>query len=52
MAALHHCGALTYTQQKAIEESEKAIAALDVLPDSEFKEALVSLAKISVDRNH
>lgn len=52
VAALHHSGALTYTQQKAIEESEKAIAALDILPDSDFKEALVSLAKISVDRNH
>ncbi|PIW61415.1 MAG: octaprenyl diphosphate synthase [Shewanella sp. CG12_big_fil_rev_8_21_14_0_65_47_15] len=52
VAALHHCGALTYTQQKAIEESEKAIAALAVLPDSDFKTALISLAKISVDRNH
>lgn len=52
VAALHHCGALTYTQQKAIEESNKAIAALAVLPDSDFKTALISLAKISVDRNH
>jgi len=52
VAALHHCGALTYTQQKAIEESNKAIAALAALPDSDFKTALVSLAKISVDRNH
>lgn len=52
VAALHQCGALTYTQQKAIKESEKAIAALAVLPDSDFKEALITLAKISVDRNH
>ncbi|MGL5046612.1 MAG: octaprenyl diphosphate synthase [Shewanella sp.] len=52
VAALHHCGALNYTQQKAIQESEKAIAALSVLPDSDYKRALVTLAKISVDRNH
>ncbi len=52
VAALHHCGALTYTQQKAVEESDKAIAALSILPDSEFKTALISLAKIAVDRNH
>lgn len=52
VAALHHCGSLNYTQQKAIEESNKAIAALSVLPDSDFKTALISLAKISVDRNH
>ncbi|SIR28910.1 octaprenyl-diphosphate synthase [Shewanella morhuae] len=52
VAALHHCGALNYTQQKAIEESEKAIAALSILPDSDYKQALVTLAKISVDRNH
>ncbi len=52
VAALHHCGALNYTQQKAIEESEKAIEALSILPDSDYKQALVALAKISVDRNH
>ncbi|MCS6204261.1 octaprenyl diphosphate synthase [Shewanella baltica] len=52
VAALHHCGALNYTQQKAIEESEKAIKALSILPDSDYKQALVALAKISVDRNH
>lgn len=52
IAALHHCGALNYTQQKAIEESEKAIAALSIFPDSDYKSALIALAKISVDRNH
>jgi octaprenyl-diphosphate synthase len=52
VAALHHCGALNYTQQKAIEESEKAIAVLSILPESDYKQALIALAKISVDRNH
>ncbi|MCF1427825.1 MAG: octaprenyl diphosphate synthase [Shewanella sp.] len=50
--ALNHCGALDYTHQRALEESEKAIAALTPLPDTDFKTALVSLAKLAVARNH
>ncbi|WP_076407432.1 octaprenyl diphosphate synthase [Shewanella sp. UCD-KL12] len=50
--ALHNCGALKYTEQRAMEESEKAIAALSIIPDSEYKQALVSLAKIAVARSH
>lgn len=52
VAALHECGALEYTQNKAIEESNKAIAAISILPDSDAKTALISLAKIAVERNH
>ena len=37
---------------KTAEEAEKAINALSVLPASEYKEALVSLAKFSVQRNY
>jgi octaprenyl-diphosphate synthase len=44
--------AITYTEQRADEEAEKAINALSVLPASEYKEALVSLAKFSVQRNY
>lgn len=44
--------AITYTEQRADEEAEKAISALNVLPDSEYKEALTLLAKFSVQRNH
>ncbi len=50
--ALNHCGALDYTHQRAVEESDKAIAALAPLPDTDFKTALVSLAKLAVARNH
>lgn len=50
--ALHHCGALKYTAQKAQEEAEKAIKALDILPDSDYKQALISLARISVERTY
>jgi octaprenyl-diphosphate synthase len=44
--------AITYTEQRADEEAEKAIKALDVLEESEYKEALVMLAKFSVQRNY
>ncbi|MDB2386795.1 octaprenyl diphosphate synthase [Shewanella sp.] len=52
LAALKNCGALEYTEQRAIEESNKAISALAILPDSAYKTALVSLANIAVQRNH
>ncbi len=43
--------AITYTEQRAEEEVEKAINALSVLADSEYKDALTLLAKFSVQRN-
>ncbi|MCL1049130.1 octaprenyl diphosphate synthase [Shewanella abyssi] len=52
LSALKRCGALEYTEQRAQEESDKAIAALAILPESEYKTALISLARIAVQRNH
>lgn len=52
LAALDRCGALDYTFKRAHEESDKAIDALSILPDSKYKQALISLAKIAVERNH
>ncbi|KFZ39219.1 octaprenyl diphosphate synthase [Shewanella mangrovi] len=52
VAALNDCGALDYTYQRAIEESEKAIAALAPIAESDFKQALIGLAKIAVSRTH
>ncbi|QQX81195.1 octaprenyl diphosphate synthase [Shewanella sp. KX20019] len=52
LSALKRCGALEYTEQRAQEESNKAIAALAILPESEYKTALISLAKIAVQRNN
>ncbi|PHQ72521.1 MAG: octaprenyl diphosphate synthase [Shewanella sp.] len=52
LVALNNCGALKYTHNRALEESDKAIAALACIPDSEYKQALISLAKIAVERNH
>ena len=44
--------AIAYTEQRADEEAEKAIDALNVLPDSDYKTALIQLAKFSVQRNY
>lgn len=44
--------AIDYTEQRADEEAQKAISALGVLPDSEYKQALILLAKFSVQRNY
>ena len=44
--------AIAYTEQRADEEAEKAINALNLLPASEYKDALILLAKFSVQRNY
>lgn len=45
-------GSLVYTQECADIEAQKAKDALDIIPDSKFKEALIGLADLSVNRNH
>ncbi|MCL1141921.1 octaprenyl diphosphate synthase [Shewanella gaetbuli] len=52
VAALHQCGALNYTQQKAEQEAQKAIDAIAILPASDYKTALTALANISVNRKN
>lgn len=52
LAALKQTNALEFTMQKAELEADKAIACLDFLAESEYKQALVSLARIAVDRDH
>ncbi|MDW6002001.1 octaprenyl diphosphate synthase [Vibrio mangrovi] len=47
---LEQTGSLDYTQQKAQKEADKAILALNIIPDSEYKEALISLAHLAVHR--
>lgn len=44
--------AIAYTEQRADEAAQKAINALSVLADSEYKTALTLLAKFSVQRNY
>lgn len=43
---------LDYAMNKAKEEAQKAVDALAILPDSEYKQALISLAYLSVDRSY
>lgn len=52
LAALNTSGALEYTETKAKQEAQKAIDALNVLPDSDYKQALISLANIAVERKN
>ncbi len=51
-AIVESTDAITYTQRRAQEEAQKAIDALEVLPESEYKQALVELARFSVQRNY
>lgn len=43
---------LDFTMAKAKAEAQKAVDALQVLPESEYKDALISLAWLSVDRHY
>lgn len=52
LQTLEETNALQKTMSKAQQESEKAIAQLACLSDSAFKEALIALAKLSVDREY
>ncbi len=50
--AIHSSGAIEYTSDCAKNEAQQAIAALDFLADSDYKDALIFLANFSVNRNH
>ncbi|MFA3759384.1 octaprenyl diphosphate synthase [Yersinia sp. 2544 StPb PI] len=50
LAAMQQCGSLDYTRRRAEEEADKAIAALQILPESEYRLALEGLAHIAVQR--
>lgn len=51
-AIVKNSKAIEYTENRANEEAQKAINALDILPESEYKQALLALAKFSVQRNY
>ncbi|MBA6342163.1 octaprenyl diphosphate synthase [Colwellia sp. MB02u-10] len=52
LAAMKQTGALVYTQDKAEQEADKAINAIAILPESAYKQALISLAHIAANRSH
>jgi len=51
-AVVKRTQAIAYTEQRAEDAAQKAIDALSVLPDSDYKTALTLLAKFSVQRNY
>lgn len=50
-AIVKNTKAIDYTESRAHEEAQKAIDILDVMPHSQYKDALIKLAKFSVQRN-
>jgi octaprenyl-diphosphate synthase len=50
LATMQQTGSLEYTRQKAEDEADKAIQLLSCIPESPYKEALIGLANISVNR--
>jgi len=52
MLAINKTGALDYARKIARQEADQAIAQLSVLDDSEYKQAMISLANFSVERGY
>jgi len=51
LEAMNQTGALDYTMRIAKAEAERAIKHLNVLPESPYKDALIGLAHIAVERD-
>ncbi len=51
-AIVNSTNAIEYTEQRAEQEAQMAIDTIKSIPDSEYKEALISLAKFSVQRSY
>ena len=51
LATMKRCGSLEYTYERAQEEAQKAIDALHVIEDSIYKDALIGLAYIAIQRH-
>ncbi len=52
LEAIDSTGAIAYTARSAQEEADKAIEALAVIPNSVYKDALITIARFAVQRNH
>lgn len=51
-AIVQSTNAIAYTEKRASAEAQNAIEALNILPDSKFKQAMELLARFSVQRNY
>ena len=52
LAIMAEHNSLDYAMNRAKQEAQKAVDAIQVLPESEYKQALISLAYLSVDRSY
>ncbi|HAZ7572396.1 polyprenyl synthetase family protein [Legionella sp. PATHC032] len=52
LIAIEQTKAIPFTKQIAAQEVDSALSALEILPDSVYKEALVDLAKFALERNY
>ncbi|PRC91393.1 Geranylgeranyl pyrophosphate synthase [Solimicrobium silvestre] len=52
LSAITESGALAYSRAQAEQASDRAIQALTHLPESDYKDSLIQLARFSIDRNH
>lgn len=50
--AIHNSGALRRTRERALHHADAARHALETLPDSRYRDALLTLADYSVQRDH
>lgn len=50
--AVEAAGALDYTARLARDHAERAIACLDVLPDNEYRDAMIELTRFAVARTY
>ncbi|NCP64994.1 MAG: octaprenyl diphosphate synthase [Paraglaciecola sp.] len=50
MQAMQDTGSLEYTKKQALLAADQAIKALQIIPDSDYKQALIGLAHIAVER--
>ena len=50
IAIVQNSGALDYCRQRATEETESALQALDALPHSEYRQALINLTQLALNR--
>ncbi len=51
-AIVNSTNAIEYTEQRAEQEAQMAIESIESIPNSEYKDALISLAKFSVQRSY
>jgi len=51
LASMERTGALQYTKEQALKARDAAVSALEIIPDSDYKQALIALADIAVERN-